>query len=259
MPKERPFNWFSPTHLRYARQGRYRDIPYLDRYYNSAMDRFVSKAGRGEKGALNKDLYRSTYVSGALTPPKGYFFDVGRAELVPNRRIIKNREIVKDGLVYRGPHRMRELMPTTGVRVPLPTPAAGRYTIEAALYGRRHPSREESRQGDSAVRKLSVFGRPVRRLGSHGTNDALMGGEQIILRELRTESLDLSAEEFAHFQRVPQENRLYLLNTDDFLLFFKLCRAHGIAIDPSMFHVIKIKGVSVGREGGRVSEAAEPM
>ena len=34
--------WFTPTHLRYAREGRYRDIPYLDRYYNSAMDRFVS-------------------------------------------------------------------------------------------------------------------------------------------------------------------------------------------------------------------------
>jgi hypothetical protein len=222
------------------------------------MDSFVKKGGRGEKGALNKDLYRSMYVQGKLTPPNGYMFDVAKADLVPQRRLRKGNEVFRDGLIYRGEHLMREFLPTASVRVPPVAPEAGRYTIEAALYGRRHPSREESRRGNT-VRNLSVFGRPVRRIGRHGTNDALMSGEQVILRELRTESLNISAEEFAQFQRSPQENRLYLLNTDDFLLFFKLCKAHGIAIDPSMFHVVKITGVSVGLEGGRVSEVGEPM
>ena len=246
---------FSPTHLRYARQGRYRDVPYLDRYYNSAMDRFVKKGG----SATNRDLYRSTYAHGTLTPPKGYFFDVAKGDLVPTRKIDKKREVLHDGLLYRGQHLMQELLPRSA-RAPVAAAKEGFYTIEAAIYGRRHPSREEAKRANKPVRNLSVFGRPVRRVGSHGTNDALMGGEQVILRELMHISLtNVSSDEFARFQRPPQENRLYIFNTDDCNHFLHLCVKNGISIPYSAIQVVKITGVSVGREGGRVSELGEAM
>jgi hypothetical protein len=255
-PRDRPFNWFTKTHLRYARQGRYRDVFYLDRYYNPAMDKFVSKGGKGLKGQDNKDLYRSTYANGRLTPPKGYMFDVAKAELVPSRRLRKGNEVFHDGLIYRGEHLMREFMPTTRVRE-VAAAADGRYTLELALYGRRHPTRKDSKLGEGASKKLSVFGRPLHRVGR--ANNELMHGEQVVLRELRSESLDISAQEFAGFKRKPQENRLYLLNTDDFDYLFKLCVKHGISIDKSMFLVAKIVSVAAGRMGGPAQELDEPM
>lgn len=246
-PKERPFNWFTPTHLRYAREGRYRDIPYLDRYYNSAMDRFVSKGGRGVQGANNKDLYRSNYASGRLKPPPGYMFDVEKAELVPQRRLRKSKEVFHEGLIYRNKHLMEEFLPTIRERAPPPQAAAGRYYIEAALYGRRNPGRQVPKE-DTRSRLLSVFGRPVRRVGSHGSNDELMHGEQVVLRELDTASFEVSAADFAAFQRLPQENRLFILNDDDFEHFFAVMQKAGIYKSKSMFKVIKILAVSKSRE-----------
>lgn len=248
MPEDRPFNWLSATHLRHARQGKYRDVWHLDRYYNPAMDRFVRKSGRTTAGESLKDLYRSTYADGRLAVPRGFLFDVSQAKLVPLRPAKKKTEIIHDGLLYRGRHMMEEFMPTTRPTPALPPPAQGRISILAEFYGHRHPGLGPE-NANSQFTRLAVFGRPVRRVGAHGTNDALMHGEQVTLRALWKVTIDVDAADFAAFHRRPQPNRLYLLNDDDFLHFFNLMKKAGIRKDPSMFKLIKILSTSAVPQG----------
>jgi hypothetical protein len=240
---DRPFNWFSKTHLRHAREGKYRDVWHLNRYYNPAMDRFVRKSGgRTKMGESLQDLYRSTYADGRLTAPRGYLFDVGQAKLVPLRPK-KKGEIIHDGLLYRGRTMMEEFLPRSLPQAPIRAPASGRITIQAEFYGHRHPGLGPENP-NSQFTRLAVFGRPVQRIGSHGSNDALMGGEQVVLRALWKVTIDVDSADFAAFHRRPQPNRLYLLNEDDFLHFFNLMKKDGIIKDPSPFKLIKILAVS---------------
>ena len=242
MKNDRPFQWFSKTHLRHARQGKYRDVWHQDRYYNPAMDRFVKKSGKTKAGEDLKDLYRSNYADGRLSPPKGYLYDVGQAKLVPSRPKRKG-EIIHDRLLYRGRQMMQEFLPKSLPQAPIRAPAPGRITIQAEFYGHRHPGLGPENQ-NSQFTRLAVFGRPVHRIGSHGSNDALMGGEQVVLRALWKVTIDVDSADFADFHREPKPNRLYLLNEDDFLHFFNLMEKEGIHKDPSMFKVIKITAVS---------------
>lgn len=248
--KERPFDWFGKAHKRHARNGRYRDVVYLDRYYNSAMDRFVKKTGTSKNGLNFKDLYRSTYANEKLTPPHKYLFDVEKAKLVKERPA-QQGEIIHNGLIYRGERLMQEFMPTSMERAPPPTPASGRITIEAVLYGNKHPRRGESRLGEAASKKLTIFGAPK---AWHGGNrivneNVLMRGEQVALRELTQVTFSVSEADYRGFKREPQENRIYLLNDDDYIYFFKMAEKDGKKLNESGMYKV-IKTLSVTRSEG---------